>query len=253
MLTSTYRPYVIAGALMIATIALCPRAARVQRVETLPIALSLPDAVQGWRGEDVLFCQKETCARVFTRGELKGALTCPVCGGPLDPVSLAERHLLPAETLLAKKRYSNARGESILVSLVVSGRGQESIHRPQQCLPGQGFTIDNGGVLEVPLAGRAPLKVMGLNVHRAGEAGSAGAELAYFVYWFAGGSRAETPYHLERRLAMAWDRIVQGRDYRWAYVSLFTSRTANDPGHVERLRSFLQAFYPCLHTPDAAQ
>ena len=85
------------------------------------LALALPDRAGAWEGAPVYFCQNERCLRRFTAADL-GAATgvCPVCGARLDTVSLAERTSLPADTLILRKRYTNAVGEELSVSVAGS-------------------------------------------------------------------------------------------------------------------------------------
>jgi hypothetical protein len=75
-------------------------------------------------------------------------------------MSKAERDLLPGDTVVLKKRYVDADGHTIFVSIVMSGRERASIHRPQVCLVGQGNEIVDSDVQAVPIAGREPLDVM---------------------------------------------------------------------------------------------
>jgi hypothetical protein len=49
-----------------------------------------------------------------------------------------------------------------------------------------------------------------------------------------------------RILSAAWDRVVHGRLYRWAYVSVAGERLAGAPDADQPLASFLRDLYPLI-------
>ena len=208
---------------------------------TADVSLDLPGTVGDWKGESLFYCQNEQCLRVFRAGELTGVTGCPVCGGALDPVSKAERNILPPDTLIARKVYTNPRGVEIQATVVLSGAEQKSIHRPEQCLPAQGFVIESSKLATVPLPGRPPL---GVTVLQARQAVSGVRVL--FAYCFAGGGR-ETPNHLRRLAWMAWDNVAHGYRARWAYVSVQTGSNGMPSAAEQRLTDFARRFYPLIH------
>jgi len=208
---------------------------------------SLPEQVGSWSGNDVLFCQNEQCLRHFEVPELAGRTNCPVCGSALDDWAPGEKSLLPSDTRLVRKVYRSAGRPPIQVSIVFSGSDQKSIHRPQQCLRGQGLVIENSRVAEVAIPGRQPLRVMFLSVRPQGHGlGDQGL----FGYWFVGGPR-ETPYHLSRLAWMAWDRLIHGRADRWAYVSVYIPQVGIGDNGLDLLRPFLQKMEPRLASTSA--
>jgi hypothetical protein len=70
-------------------------------------------------------------------------------GGAAD-LTLGERQALPPDTVILRKEYVGPGGDSTTVSVVLSGKEQKSIHRPQQCLPGQGYVIESSRTVSVP-------------------------------------------------------------------------------------------------------
>lgn len=210
--------------------------------EQIGIRPVLPATIAGWIGEDFHFCQNVDCLRSFRATELNGAGNCPSCGGRLDLVSLPERNLLPSDTVLARRSYHNSRNESFEVTIVLSGQEQKSIHRPEQCLPAQGYAIDSSAVMPIALAGRASLKVRILQARLPGST----TQRMYFVYWFIGGTR-ETPYHAQRLAWMAWDNLIHGIRSRWAYISIAAKdNPASGVPTEQRLADFIRQLYPCL-------
>jgi hypothetical protein len=216
------------------------------RVEQTPVAMrpftvvQLPERAGAWVGERTRFCQDERCGRGVPEREAAAGV-CPTCGAPLGDISVAERAILPPDTLIEHRLYRNPAGETVAVSLVVSGAEQKSIHRPQQCLPAQGLVIERSRVYEVPAGRDRSLRLMGLDVRRAGGADRA-RDLSHFAYWFFDGER-ETPYHLERLYWTSWDRLGNRGVARWAYVSLFVPRVPDSEAHRARLARFVADFH----------
>ncbi len=110
---------------------------------------------------------------------------------------------------------------------------------------GQGTEILHSYVLAVPLASRAPLNVMVLdllrNIRQPGAAPL--AYPSYSAYWFVGKGR-ETPYHLARMFFMASDRIFKNVAHRWAYIAVSGNRSQDSEDYQEEIRSFLRGLYP---------
>lgn len=221
------------------------RAVDVAASNTADLRQELPEQVGNWRGEPIYYCQREQCMKSFLVNELSGSRTCPLCGGTLDQVSLGERNILPLDTIISRRLYHNEQGEIITVTIVLSGSEQRSIHRPQQCLPAQGYAIEQSSVLTVPLEGRNPLKLTMIRARmEAVMAGKVSPRLL-MVYWFAGGGH-ETHDHLRRMVFMAWDNLIHGIRSRWAYVSLQTTSSADTRGSERRLADFVHQLYPHL-------
>lgn len=199
----------------------------------------LPGNVGVWQGAPVMFCQNLACLR----SEIGFPGICPACGGPMGDWSPAERQILPADTAIAKKVYNDGRGAPVYVTVVLSGREQKSIHRPQKCLPAQGYAIDRSSIMDVnlPVGGRLPVVVLELRA-----AGNAGRRPPiFYAYWFIGRKR-ETPYHLWRLTLMAWDNLYNGIRQQWAYVSVSVDAGPDNAASRRRLASFIAELRPLL-------
>ena len=63
--------------------------------------------------------------------------------GQAADISAIEREVLPADTGFSRKNYVSLQrpNERVFLSIVLSGRDRTSIHRPEICLVGQGWTI----------------------------------------------------------------------------------------------------------------
>ena len=77
------------------------------------IAITLPDFVGAWFGEDAAITERE-------------------------------REVLAKDTQFARKTYTGPRGEKIFVSIILSGDDMtSSIHRPERCLVAQGWSVQD--------------------------------------------------------------------------------------------------------------
>lgn len=139
--------------------------------------------------------------------------------GMEQDVSEAEKLILPADTEFARKIYHSPRGDRIMASIVLSGAEKRSIHRPEVCLPGQGWTILSARVVPVKLQQGGELDVMALTLGRDVEVAPGRRQTikSLYLYWFVG-KDTTTPHHWRRVFLSSWDRVAKGLNHRWAYV-----------------------------------
>ena len=120
-----------------------------------------------------------------------------------------EQDLLPQDTEGSRRVFKNDHGDEVYCSIILAGRDATSIHRPELCLPGQGWTI-NEHMETIPVAA-APggrLTVMRMNgTHLARFSdGQLGQSKSIFLYWFAGKDRI-TASHWQRIYWTSRDRV----------------------------------------------
>ncbi len=209
-----------------------------QVIEAVGITLDLPDHVGQYAGKDTAYCHNRSCLK-YVEGTSAG--NCPACGEELHPITFAESNVLPADTIIRKRKYRDDGGNEVSVSIVVSGVEQKSIHRPQQCLPALGNVIDGSHVVSVSLKDGEVMKVMFLDVRSS----TRRSGLSSYAYWFVGGKK-KTPYHLQRLFWMSVDRIFSGTATRWAYIALTCNRQIGSDEHVRLLSDFIKDFYPLM-------
>lgn len=117
--------------------------------------------------------------------------------------------------------YRNA--DIIDLSVVLSGYDlNNSIHRPERCMPAQGHTILSGSNMRIRLRNGRILTVRRLLSKQKDTSQQVGErhELKCVTYYFFVGHSRTTHDHLERTLLDMKDRLVHGMDQRWAYASL---------------------------------
>lgn len=138
--------------------------------------------------------------------------------GSDQPVSESELAILPKDTEFAKKLYADGAND-IHCQIVLAGAEKRSIHRPEVCLPGQGWTVKSGQVVPVRLADGRTLDVMQLTIGRPVVLpdGSKRELTSLFFYWFVG-KGTTTPHHMVRILKTNMDMLLHNVNHRWAYV-----------------------------------
>ncbi|GAA5128650.1 EpsI family protein [Luteolibacter yonseiensis] len=157
-----------------------------------------------------------------------------------QPASEAEIKTLAPDTQFSKglcyrerpgeiNSYGNPAQDNIQLSIVLSGADiNNSIHRPERCMPAQGHNItgtsssvlklSNGRELEtkrlVSVLGKKDLRVQDRETYLKYNC------LTY--YFFVGHDRLSND-HLKRTLLDMQDRLLRGMDQRWAYVTVTMS------------------------------
>jgi len=142
-------------------------------------------------------------------------------GGEKTGLTEDEARLLPKDTEGSRRLFKSKDGNILFCSIVLAGRDVTSIHRPELCLPGQGWKIQNEFTQPLPVAS-APggtLNVMRMNATRSYPLpdGRTVQARSIFVYWFVGKDRV-TPYHWQRIFWTAKDRVLHNTNHRWAYI-----------------------------------
>lgn len=206
------------------------------------ITLGLPANAGAWSGRQVFYCHSKTCNWAGHR-DPPAEPKCPRCGQPLHTATTMETDVLPADTEFAKFLYTKPGGGRIFVSVVLSGREREGIHRPQRCLVAQGYEITRSRTARIPMEGRGPLDVMVLETLRHERLPNTPPRDIpnSFAYWFVGQGR-ETPYHGVRMFWLAWDRLWRGIAHRWAYIVIQDLRGGSPAAFEADLKDFAPEF-----------
>ena len=172
-----------------------------------------PAELKGYEADDLRFCQEEKCTGAFLASRLeKGQEVCPVCGGRLDVVALSENTVLPEDTKIVKKVYTSMLGQQFVVSAVIGGKSKSSIHRPELCLPSQGFQMSDPRNLTV--AGR-PFHALRLD--------GPNRPPSLLAYTFFNQNGMRTASHMRRIFIDTWDRSVHNRIDRWVMITVNAS------------------------------
>ncbi len=170
--------------------------------------------------------------------------------GQAAEVSEVERELLPADTGYARMTYVSLddRRRQVFVSVVLSGQDRTSIHRPELCLVGQGWTILDQAetTFAVGGVGQLPAAMLWLRRDVVDGRGHIDEVPGLFSYWFVGRDQIETST-VGRLWQTAVNRLRLKPD-RWAYVVVQTTVL---PGETEdaaqgRMNAVVEALWPQL-------
>lgn len=171
------------------------------------------------------------------------------------PVTAVERSILPPDTGYSRMEYVATRGGGrVFLSLVLSGRDRTSIHRPELCLLGQGWTITGQSqhVFRYPERAGASFRATVLRVNRERTTARGKVVVPQLVaYWFVGSNHVAAT-HWERVLRDGWTRLTRGRADRWAYVLMQTDAADGETAALDRMQKVLDRTLPAFQKPSAS-
>ncbi len=172
--------------------------------------------------------------------------------GETQDISAAEKTILPDDTAFARAEYRSPQGDTINCQIVLSGGQRRSIHRPEVCLPGQGWNVRTGTAVPITMEDGSTLDVMKLDLTRpiTLNDGTTANLRSVFLYWFVG-KDTTTPYHWQRILETSYDRVMRNVNHRWAYVVVstpitgdFSPRGRDEEQTVSVLKEFIREAAP---------
>jgi hypothetical protein len=144
--------------------------------------------------------------------------------------SESELTILPGDTQFVKRKYTDGAGGWYLVTAVIGGTSKSSIHRPELCLPTQGFLMASSRTAEV--AG---------NDWRFITLARGGVPAMGFAYTFFNQAGFRTASHTERILCDVFDRSFYNRIDRWVMITVNSSRSDGESiaAFVKRISEML--------------
>lgn len=147
-------------------------------------------------------------------------------GPKIDP-SKKEVEALSKDTEFSRRNYYRSAGmdaplgsrEMMQASIVLSGKDlNNSVHRPERCLPAQGLNLISSSDLPVKLRDGRTITLKRLKCAGNDNTGkNPYTHLNY--YWFVGHDSIKHT-HYGRTIKDMRDRLVQGYDQRWAYITV---------------------------------
>jgi hypothetical protein len=110
------------------------------------------------------------------------------------------------------------------LSIVLSGYDlNNSIHRPERCMPAQGHHSLSGSNVPIHLDNGRTLTVRRLTSKQSVKLSeSTKTDLSCVTYYFFVGHDRLSHDHLQRTFIDMKDRVIRGIDQRWAYASIST-------------------------------
>lgn len=166
--------------------------------------------------------------------------------GRSEEVTEVERQILPLDTGFSRKTYISLEDPSkrVLVSIVLSGRDRTSIHRPELCLVGQGWTIRDSSIHQFGRGAANGFPARVLRVEKEVTVHGARVRVPQIVVYYFLGDDIIVANNWERIARDAWNRVTHGRADRWAYVLLQTGDSDGDAAALGRIQEILDATLP---------
>jgi len=171
------------------------------------------------------------------------------CESEFLPPAKMEMEYLPQDTSFGHRRYTAQDKFRTDVNVVLMGTDRTSLHKPQFCLSGQGWSIDDNASTETSVRIERPyaydLPVMRLiSTKGATVNGQQVVNRGVYVYWFVAQDEY-TAKHWQRMWWMARDLFRTGVLQRWAYVSYFSvCRPGEESATFERMKKLIAASVP---------
>jgi len=164
-----------------------------------------------------------------------------------------ERQVLPPDTGFSRKTYVSLADPSkqVFLSIVLSGRDRTSIHRPEYCLVGQGWTIRGSFAHRFAYPGaRGGFPATVLRIEREVMTPSGKRSVSQlFAYYFVGAD-VVVATHWDRLARDAVDRVLHGTSDRWAYVVAETPDPDGEDAALRRMQAVLGAAMPGFQLHD---
>jgi hypothetical protein len=157
---------------------------------------------------------------------------------------------LPPDTSYTERLYTAPDGFQIQGTVILMGADRTSIHKPDYCLPGQGWRIDSKSVVNVPVGGaqnyQLPIAKWIISASFQIPDGRTEKHSGIYAFWFVADNE-QTPDFYEYLRKLTRDFLFTGVLQRWSYVSYFT---ACEPGQEDaafaRMEKLIAASVPEL-------
>jgi hypothetical protein len=175
------------------------------------------------------------------------------------PVTEKELAMLPKDTIFGRRVYRAPDGFEIACNAILMGGDRTSIHKPEYCLPGQGWLIDERAKEQVgiPIDRPHPYQLPVMKWFASGALETADgrktALRAVYVFWFVADNEM-TASHYDRLRWLSRDLLLKGVLQRWAYVSCFAvCYPGQEEATFQRIRAFIAEAVPEFQSAPASK
>ncbi len=138
-------------------------------------------------------------------------------------MTIDEKNLLDEGVKLARTGYASATGRQILATVIMSGFEKRSLHRPEVCLPNQGWTVSDRMPISIHLEDGRDIDVMMMRVFRDVEPrpGVRIRTRAVNFYWYIGSDGVSCADHYEHIFLSYYDAVFRNIQHRWSMASIY--------------------------------
>ena len=202
-----------------------------------------------------------------------GLKTEAIPGGVMKKINLPERVLdftstnvpepkvvldfLPPDTSYAERLYTAPDGFRVQNTIILMGTDRTSIHKPDYCLPGQGWGIKDRSLVSIPVTDtqnyQLPVAKWILSNAFQTPDGQKQEVGGIYVFWLVADGE-ETPDNYQRMWWLARDLVRTGVLQRWAYVSYFAvCAPGQEEATFERMKNLIALAVPEYQFPPAGR
>ncbi|HEY1718798.1 MAG TPA: exosortase-associated EpsI family protein [Verrucomicrobiae bacterium] len=172
-----------------------------------------------------------------------------------EPEAQIVLNYLPKDTSFAQRRYVTPDGFWVNANVILMGLDRTSIHKPEYCLPGQGWHIDQRNTVNLSITGAHPYQLPVaewlLSISLKMPDGRKQEVHGLYVFWFVAHNE-ETTSHWQRVKWMTLDLLRTGVLQRWAYVSYFAvCEPGQENAAFERMKKLIASSVPEFQLPPA--
>jgi hypothetical protein len=175
--------------------------------------------------------------------------------GQVINMTAQERNILDEGVALARTFYRAPNAPAVMATVIVGGPGKRTLHRPEVCLPGQGWIIATSDVMTLRVGEGREIEGTLLRLFRDTE-GADGQRMrirALNLYWYVGSDGTTRPDYYGHIAKGYQDAILRNLNHRWSMVSVFVPVSeaplgAEDPFKeftaLEEAKAFLEKLMP---------
>ena len=179
----------------------------------------------GLAGIGLLVCARTDISPVMAQPGVRMQLPLSVGsyqGQELD-MTAQERNGLDPGVELVRTAYASPEGGGFLCTLIVGGSGKRTLHRPEVCLPGQGWTISDRSIMPIEMKDGRMVKAALLRLFRDEELepGLRVRVRALNIYWYIGSDGTTSPDYYDHIRVSYQDAIFKNLNHRWSMASFF--------------------------------
>jgi hypothetical protein len=156
---------------------------------------------------------------------------------------------LPPDTSFGQRRYKGPDGFVLTLNAVLMGTDRTSLHKPQFCLEGQGYHIEQSTETSIHIDQPCSYDLPVVRLVASKEVLNGGERQivrAVYVYWFvADDALSASVSGFERMWRMGIHRLSTGVLQRWAYISCLSGcQPGQEAATFERMKQFIAASVP---------
>ena len=164
---------------------------------------------------------------------------------------------LPKDTSYAQRLYTATNGLWVNANIILMGMDRTSIHKPEFCLPGQGWRIDQKATVNIPIAGTPPYQLhvakWTITNFLQNSNGQKQEVRGLYVFWFVARDE-QTTSHWQRIWWLTRDLLTKGALQRWAYISYFAvCLPGQEDATFDQMEKLIAASVPEFQLPPDAK